>query len=1336
MLASITAYADVIFLADFKGAGGGTGGSNDMVALGGTGKIQADGINTICLVTNANPFTPGGGNYLNVRKLASGGPSAPVLFSFASAANAWPAWQGVDIVDGNGNHDIALHGAYDVFFRVDGSGSTNDMSSIRPISGDGANGLSLILNGQVGGYLILQIANAGFKLGVSPAAIVNFTSSGGSIAYDPNYDTINMYFNSAAPLTNGLPYHLAFSLDTNPNGLTTAGIYLKQGTGSIDSQNDRVGWASFSILSSNLVSVSSVPTRICFTNQPWNFAAEWASDGPFVADYAQTRIYNSVPSNFTALAASSLPVTNPVPFLLKVSDGIAPGRSFSINGEGIYPTATNVAMALDTSGNSPSVPPTDAIYPPVIQTDKDGHFAVVRMPAGLSPGVYNVWVANNQGWSACAKLNAARALFISDYQAYSGLDIEVVGRNFDQSEFGGITATQVRLNNGTGTTYTLPVKDLNPYHVTFTVGNQPLGTYYVEVSSDNGVNWSRLAGGQTLTLLAAPPAGSDPLGLGVSWAKDFRWTNVFNVTNYGANPNDLSDGTIAVQNAANAAENSGGGVVYFPNGNYYVSYIALGAGVVLEGQDQYNTKIYYNGTGGNSFIASKGTGSRGGIPQLQGIANLSILLSNPETVSLRPDIIINLGDQWGGSVSDQTLRTANRLFIAGVNLNYPCDTGDSSGPHGRRGIGAIWIGKERVLLKDNHFTGWGANNLVTFLNQYCTLKNNRFEYSSGYVHDTATYLFYESNYIKVHPEYNQDSHGYFGRAGAYMAGNYVEGAGDASNVNNDGEALCTEVPGGTFNYGAVLNAVSNSLTVTTVIPLVNPVVEYGNLSIAITQGTGLGQVKTVAAINTNTGVVTLLQPFDVVPDATSKFTLYAPLQWFTVYSNTLVNCAKGIWGFGNQYDGVVADNTSIDCNGIFVWSARSGPPATTGSAQDCPDFFDRITRNTAIGVSRRSNQGGIGTYTGRFDNPKFYDVEVYATEIIDNHVAGNNAIGAGSGTEAPPYDGIYVSSYPFSTGSDGTGTGDATETLIESNHLSNLPTGVILTKCDYGQLVNANTYDNSVLTFMNNTTGVTDNTLITSNFLVSSNTLSVIMTQPQNQSVLTNGTPTFTVLATGIPAPFYQWRKNNVAINGAHGTSYTTPSVVLGDNGSQFSVIVSNSTGSVISSNAILKVAASPVAPVITIPPQNQTVSIGRSATFTVVTSGIPAPAYQWQTNGVNIPGAASASYTTWLLGATDNGTIFRCIVANGAGSTTSSPALLGVVDPTPILYTSTMMADGLFESLLQGAPGRSYVIQTSSNLNTWNSLESITLSNTSAYFTDDTGTNLPYRFYRAVLIP
>lgn len=80
----------------------------------------------------------------------------------------------------------------------------------------------------------------------------------------------------------------------------------------------------------------------------------------------------------------------------------------------------------------------------------------------------------------------------------------------------------------------------------------------------------------------------------------------------------------------------------------------------------------------------------------------------------------------------------------------------------------------------------------------------------------------------------------------------------------------------------------------------------------------------------------------------------------------------------------------------------------------------------------------------------------------------------------------------------------------------------------------------------------------------------VIVTPPQNQTVIAGSTATFSVVATG--ATSYQWYKNGVLIPGATGTSYTTPPTVLADTGSMFTVVVSNSGGSITSNPALLTV--------------------------------------------------------------------------------------------------------------------------------------------------------------------
>ncbi len=84
----------------------------------------------------------------------------------------------------------------------------------------------------------------------------------------------------------------------------------------------------------------------------------------------------------------------------------------------------------------------------------------------------------------------------------------------------------------------------------------------------------------------------------------------------------------------------------------------------------------------------------------------------------------------------------------------------------------------------------------------------------------------------------------------------------------------------------------------------------------------------------------------------------------------------------------------------------------------------------------------------------------------------------------------------------------------------------------------------------------------------------VIQTQPQAATVTAGQTATFSVVATGTPAPSFQWYKNGAAISGATSASYSTPAEVVTDGGAVFTVVVSNAAGSVTSSGATLTVNA------------------------------------------------------------------------------------------------------------------------------------------------------------------
>jgi len=170
-----------------------------------------------------------------------------------------------------------------------------------------------------------------------------------------------------------------------------------------------------------------------------------------------------------------------------------------------------------------------------------------------------------------------------------------------------------------------------------------------------------------------------------------------------------------------------------------------------------------------------------------------------------------------------------------------------------------------------------------------------------------------------------------------------------------------------------------------------------------------------------------------------------------------------------------------------------------------------------------------------------------------------------------------------------------------------------------------------------------------------------ITAQPASQTVTAGQTASFSVAATGTAPLSYQWNKNGVAIPGVTSSSYTTPATTTSDNGTQLTVLVSNTAGSVTSNVAILSVSAASVAPSITTQPGSQTVTAGQTASFSVAATGTAPLSYQWNKNGVAIPGATSSSYTTPATTSSDNGAQFTVLVSNATGSVTSNAAILTV---------------------------------------------------------------------------
>jgi poly(3-hydroxybutyrate) depolymerase len=242
-----------------------------------------------------------------------------------------------------------------------------------------------------------------------------------------------------------------------------------------------------------------------------------------------------------------------------------------------------------------------------------------------------------------------------------------------------------------------------------------------------------------------------------------------------------------------------------------------------------------------------------------------------------------------------------------------------------------------------------------------------------------------------------------------------------------------------------------------------------------------------------------------------------------------------------------------------------------------------------------------------------------------------------------------------------------------------------------------------------------------------------ITIQPADQTVTAGEPVTFTVAATstsanppshgGAPAPSaltYQWTKNGMDIVGATAQSLTLAAALTADSGALFRVVVGSPAGSVTSTGGTLTVRSVPGAPIILTDPARVRVLTGRTGTFSVTAWSRTPMSYQWQkgsflANMVDIPGATGVTYTTPPTTAADQHTLFRCVVSNAAGSTTSATEMLFATPaptaPTQIGYPITALGQVavLFRYAIISTGGTTPLTYSASRLPTGLSLDSTT---------------------------
>lgn len=173
----------------------------------------------------------------------------------------------------------------------------------------------------------------------------------------------------------------------------------------------------------------------------------------------------------------------------------------------------------------------------------------------------------------------------------------------------------------------------------------------------------------------------------------------------------------------------------------------------------------------------------------------------------------------------------------------------------------------------------------------------------------------------------------------------------------------------------------------------------------------------------------------------------------------------------------------------------------------------------------------------------------------------------------------------------------------------------------------------------------------------------VITTQPASVFSVVGGSASFTVVATGNPAPTYQWLKNSLPMTGQTSATLSLSGLTLAD-AANYVVNVTNTFGTVASAAATLNIDAARVAPaIVTQPPVGLSLIAGQSLALNVAASG-SGLVYQWKRVAAGgaeaVAGATSATFTVKPLTVADAG-IYFCTVTNSSGSVDSAGCIVAV---------------------------------------------------------------------------
>jgi len=357
-------------------------------------------------------------------------------------------------------------------------------------------------------------------------------------------------------------------------------------------------------------------------------------------------------------------------------------------------------------------------------------------------------------------------------------------------------------------------------------------------------------------------------------------------------------------------------------------------------------------------------------------------------------------------------------------------------------------------------------------------------------------------------------------------------------------------------------------------------------------------------------------------------------------------------GFGLFNDGGTAAGATgsfTDDKGLWIelyqqsGAVKMKPQSVTSATPNCPAGLMALNIDSPYGMGT-----GTGGNLGTIDDGKLVDLIVRPAAAASGTVSlgSSSSTVAASGGVILDHEtaGTAVNRRVYSSGSSGLSVASASITFNEFGYQ----------------------FDNG---------SASDVTIQLGNF-AGFTAVPYFTTQPQAHATVSVGDSlTLTAVAAG-GATTYQWEISTdggahfAAIDPAGNASAATAALTLGgiqpSDAAVYRLVAANAAGSVASVPTVLEVSTSSFAPVIELQPAGATKLAGSAFSLRVTASASAPVTYQWKKDGVDVPGATSATLGFAALTPADAGS-YTVVVTNGLGSVTSGAATL-VVQYVPVV--------------------------------------------------------------------